>query len=138
MASKNRRAVTIEDASLRRMVDLAPKLARAELNHVVRLSLFSLKQRMEALAPRSDDEFAPHIADQIDTKKRGLSGSTGVQDPGPTGQEAQIAAYNEYAPNKQPFMRPAAEKEEGELKRNATIALRKMEKQLGGFGGGLT
>jgi hypothetical protein len=96
-------------------------------------------QRMKALAPRSDPQFAPHIQDEIEVKTRGLTARVGLLDPGPTGIEADVALFNEYAPNKQPFMRPAAEAEASEFQRHITRAIQKMEGklQVGIAGGGL-
>jgi hypothetical protein len=94
---------------------------------------------MKALAPRSDPQFAPHIQDQIDVAHRGLTARVGILDSGPTGIEADVALFNEYAPNKQPFMKPAAEAHTSEFKRNIERAIRRMEVKLSGglAGGGL-
>lgn len=125
------------DGSFGRFFKAAPKEVRELLKGTVKTAAFGLGQRMKAAAPRSDPEFAPHIQDQIDVKARGLAARVGLLDAGPTGTEADVALFNEYTPNKQPFMRPAAEAEAPEFKRAVQMALKKLERQLGGFGGGL-
>jgi hypothetical protein len=131
-------SVSIEDVggSFQRLYRDSPKIARKLLQPAVRLSAFSLGRRMEALAPRSDPTFAPHIQDQIDTKAHGLSARVGILDPGPTGIEADIALFNEYRPNKQPFMRPAAEAHEKEHARILERALRGLPSRITGSSGG--
>lgn len=132
-------SVEIEDVSgsFSRFMRTAPKLARQEVGAAVRLSAFGLGQRMKALAPRSDAQYAPHIQDQIESVTRGMSARVGILEPGSTGIEPDIALFNEYAPNRQPFMRPAAEAEASEFKRAIEIALKRMGAKLSGFGGGL-
>lgn len=131
----------IEDVggSFLRLMKTAPKMARQDIGVAVKLSAFSLGQRMKALAPRSDAQFAPHIQDEIEVASRGLTARVGILEPGPTGIEADVALFNEYAPNAQPFMKPAAEAQTADFKRNVERALQKMEGklQVGLAGGGL-
>lgn len=129
----------VEDVggSFLRFIKSAPKEASKEIGGAVKLAAFGLRQRMRASAPRSDPEFAPHIQDQIDVYSRGLSARVGLLDQGSTGIEADIALFNEYAPNRQPFMKPAAEAESSDFQRGVERALKAMERKLGGFGGGL-
>lgn len=134
-----KKTVYIEDVGgrFKALFTQGPKVFRQNLGGAIKLSAFGLGQRMKAKAPRSEAQYAPHIQDEIEVAARGLSARVGILDQGPTGMEADIAVYNEYAPNKQPFMRPSAEAHESEFVRDITRALKVAERQLGGFGGGL-
>lgn len=82
--------------------------------------------------PRS--EVPPHVKDAIDYVVRGLVGRAGIlHGEEPAGNDAtqgEVAVFNEFSPNKQPFMRPAAEKEVPLYRKRAEDALGKMEREL--------
>jgi hypothetical protein len=126
------------DGSFRRFIRESPKEARKELGAAVKKSLFMLAKRMEALAPDRSPE-APHIKDAITSESRGMSGRAGVLDaeasqpaaPGSSWTQADVALFNEYSPNRQAFMRPAAEAIDSDLKRECTRALQRVERTLG-------
>lgn len=85
--------------------------------------------------PRSD--APPHVKDDIDYESRGLSGKAGIlRGNEPSGSEGttqgEVALFNEYAPNKQPFMRPAAATEQPLFVKRVSDALVLVEKALGG------
>ena len=110
-----RTVVGIEDVggSFARFLKQAPKVARAEIAKAVAKTAEHLADEMfDNAPPRSDTP--PHVKDAIDYESRGLSGKAGVlagsEPAGGTDGTTQgmVALFNEYAPNKQPFMLPAA------------------------------
>jgi hypothetical protein len=130
--------MVIEDVggSFARFIKQAPKVVRHAVIDAVELTAFSLTKRMEQDAPVGPD--APHIKDFVTWKRRGLTAQAGyinaVQAAGPnnTATIADVAAMNEYAPNKQPFMRPAAEREAPIFIKRMGNALKDIESILGG------
>lgn len=118
------------------------KEARARLSVVVLATAASLARRMGQSAPVGPD--APHIAQTVTFKHRGLTAQVGYLaedfggDPageGTTATIAEVALYNEFQPNAQPFMRPSAERESADYLRRAKEALASMERALS-LGGG--
>jgi hypothetical protein len=133
-----RTVIGIEDVggSFARFLKQAPKVARAEIAKAVAKTTEHLADEMfDNAPPRSD--APPHIKDDIDYESRGLSGKAGIiRGDEPSGSEGatqgEVALFNEYAPNKQPFMRPAAEKEAPLFAKRVAEALGRVEKLLGG------
>lgn len=133
----------IEDVggSFRRFLNETPRIARAYLADAVKKTAFALQSRMEADAPVGPD--APHIKESITYTTRGQSAQVGYIDateaagPGNDASLADVALFNEYSPNHQPFMRPAAEAEASDFVRRITAAVQQVERDLSG-GGGLT
>jgi len=131
----------IEDVggSFARFVKNAPKDVRSALNDAVKKTCFAMEGRMSVLAPKGPD--SPHIKDAVTHKVRGLTGQVGfidaTQQAGADNDAtlADVALFNEYSPNKQPFMRPAAEAESSDFVRRATHALTQAERNLSGGGG---
>jgi hypothetical protein len=124
--------------SFRRLLREAPKEARRELSDVVKKTVFKLEKRMQALAPdRGPDP--PHIKDSIESESRGMSGKAGILDragsqsagAGSTATLAEVAIYNEYRPNEQEFMRPAARLVDPEFTADVAKALQRVERSLG-------
>jgi hypothetical protein len=74
---------------------------------------------------------APHIKDALDSKVSGLSGRAGILVSEGEDGPAHIALYNEYLPNEQAFMRPAAQAEQSEYVRRMKDALGQLERKLG-------
>jgi hypothetical protein len=133
-------SVHLEDVggSFARFLREAPKVARAEVGQAVKVTSFALAQRMKANAP-GPSEMPPHIKDAIASSARGLTGRAGILDDGgesgsPGASQADVALFNEYSPNKQPFMLPAAEATKNEFRVAVTRALSKVEQQLSGAG----
>lgn len=137
--AKNTRKTIIEvidvAGSFERFFKLAPKIARAELSDTaVEPTTFSLRGRIAAAAPVGED--APHIKERVEWKVRGLNGQAGYIDateaagPGSNASIADVALFNEYRPNRQPFMRPSADAEENAFKARALKALRNIEMKL--------
>lgn len=113
------------NGSFARFLRTAPKEFRQELAHVVKQTVFGVGQRMKANAPVGPD--APHIRNDVETTARGLGGKVGyLTNP----DQAAVALYNEFRPNKQPFMRKSAEDEAGEFRARATKALQKAGRSL--------
>jgi hypothetical protein len=131
-------SVSIEDVdkSFQRLYRQGPKIARQLLQPAIQVSAFALGRRMSANAPRSEPAFAPHIQDEIEVASKGLSARVGILSQGPTGEEADIALFNEYRPNRQPFMRPSAEQHEREHARLLERAIRGLPSRIGSSRGG--
>jgi hypothetical protein len=136
--------IHLEDVggSFKRFLAAAPREARAALHDAVEKTAFSMQQRMKALAPIGPD--APHIRDTISYKRRGqraeiglLQGEGGDQPsaPGSNASMADVGLFNEYNPNAQPFMRPAAEAENADFTKRVAAALAQVERNLSGGGG---
>lgn len=131
------------DGSFQRFLTNAPKVARALLHDAVEKTAFALRNRMDATAPVGPD--APHIKEALTYKRRGMRAEVGILEtegvepaaPGSTASMADVALYNEYRPNAQPFMLPAAEAETADFRKRTTDAIRQLERDLVG-GGGLT
>jgi hypothetical protein len=109
---------------------------------------FSLQRRMSHLAPVGPD--SPHLRETVSTKRRGLVAQVGYIDgqggeeeardlgdkwKGMTMTNAWVALFNEYNPNKQPFMRPAAEAEARDFVMRMRAAIGKADRDLSGGGG---
>ncbi len=130
--------IQLEDVggSFKAFLAKAPREARALLHDAVEKTAFSLQQRMKALAPIGPD--APHIRDAIRYVRRGQRAEVGLIDatepaaPGSTATMAQVGLFNEYNPNTQPFMRPAAEAENVDFTKRVTKAIQQFEQNLSG------
>lgn len=127
------------NGSFARFLRDAPKAMRNEIQAAVKTTCFAMQQRMRAQAPVGPD--APHIRDHVTYAVRGLSGRVGFIDateaagPHNTATLADVALYNEYTPNQQPFMRPAAEAEASDFTRRMKAAITNAERSLSGGGG---
>jgi hypothetical protein len=127
--------VTIEDVngSFARFIQRAPKEVRSVLSGAVSKTTFAVWQRMHARVSVGPD--APHIKDDLEAKlpkRDGLNGRVGIFD---NDAQAHVALYNEYRPNRQPFMRVSALDEESNFRNRATAALQQVERNLSGGGG---
>lgn len=136
--------IHLEDVggSFKRFLAEAPREARAALHDAVEKTAFALQQRMKALAPMGPD--APHIKELITYARRGQRAQIGILEsagggspaaPGSTATNAEVALYNEYNPNRQPFMKPAAEAEDRDFTRRVSDAMKQVERNLSGGGG---
>lgn len=131
----------IEDVngSFARFLRDSPKVLRQCLYDAIDRTAFAMAQRMRATAPVGPD--SPHIRNNVTWKRRGLLGQVGFIDatepaaPGSDASIADVALYNEYRPNKQPFMRPAAEAEANDYAKRMRAAIGQMERDLSGGGG---
>jgi hypothetical protein len=116
----------------------APRVARAYLHDAVEKSAFAVQQRMKSLAPVGPD--APHIREAITYRRRGQRADVGLLDatqpaaPGSSATLADVGLFNEYDPNRQPFMRPAAEQEDGPFIRRVIDAIKRVERDLSAGG----
>jgi hypothetical protein len=99
------------------------------------------RKRLNAPVLLTADALADdaHIRDAITFTQRGNSAAVGLlaQDfggdsagDGTGATMAEVALYNEYSPNKQPFMRAAAEAEDGPFRRRIEDALQSIERAL--------
>lgn len=140
----NKTVIHLEDVggSFKRFLAAAPREARAFLHDAVEKTAFSLQQRMKANVEVGPD--APHIRDVITYKRRGQRAEIGILEsaggaspagPGSTASMADVGLYNEYRPNSQPFMRPAAEAENADFTRRVSDAMQQVERSLSGGGG---
>jgi hypothetical protein len=125
----------IEDVggSFARMVNNAPKEARKRLGNAVLVTADKLRSRIAATAPVGPE--APHLRDTVTFYHRGLNANVGYLKADFGGDAAaddsdttiaEVALYNEYEPNNQPFMKPAAEAEERAFAARAADALQSM------------
>lgn len=127
------------NGSFARMLREAPKVMRAELKPAVQVTCFALGQRIKGAAPVGPD--APHIKDAVTFTVRGLTGRVGYIDatepagPDNPATQAEVALYNEYHPNKQPFMKPSAEAESADFVKRMQVAIGQVERNLSGGGG---
>lgn len=134
-------AIQIEDVggSFAKFLKNAPKEMRAYIQDAVKKTCFSMRGRMEVGAAEGPD--APHIKDHVTFETRGLSGKVGfinateAAGPGNDATIADVALFNEFRPNVQPFMRPAAEAEASDFARRMKAAITQAEHSLSGGGG---
>jgi hypothetical protein len=125
--------------SFQRLLEMETRYARARLHDAVDRTAFALQQRMKANAPVGPE--APHIKDDVTYKTRGQAAQVGFIDatepaaPGNPASQADVALYNEYNPNQQPFMMPAAETEARDFMKRIEDAISLIEKDLSGGGG---
>ena len=119
--------IEIEDVggSFARLIKQAPKEARAFLSQSVATTTTAVMQRMQAHVPVDEGELKAAIEARLPKGVR-LAGQAGVFEP----EQAEVALLNEYRPNKQPFMRPAAHAESEDFKQRCIRALKKMEAAL--------
>lgn len=126
------------NGSFARFLKNAPKECRERVSAAVLVTAHKLAQRMGSVAPVGPD--APHIANTVTFKHRGLTATVGylAEDfggdeagDGSTATIAEVALYNEYRPNQQPFMRPSAEAESSDFVRRMAAAVASMERALG-------
>jgi hypothetical protein len=133
------RGIVIEDVggSFRRFFTNAPKRARQLLTPAVLVTANKLAQRMEHGAPEGPD--APHIKRSVTFKHRGLGAQVGYiaedfgADQAADGSDAtiaEVALFNEYRPNNQPFMRPAAEAESSDFVKRISDVLSRIGSSL--------
>jgi len=128
--------VFIEDVggSFAKFLRNAPKIMRAELKYAVNETAQGVESVMRSRAPQGPE--APHIRDDIETQgaaitkkyvtaKVGYFGGTGDD-----GDQEHVALYNEYKPNAQPFMLPAAEDMANDFRDSVKDALQRMENGL--------
>lgn len=132
----SRRTFFVEDVggSLKRFLRDTPIVARKELSVAVKKATIWTSDEMYDLAPPRSDA-PPHIKDDIDWRVRGLRGEAGIfvatpSAEGATASQVDVALYNEFAPNKQPFMMPAAEKAAPVLVKFVSVAMKNMERSL--------
>lgn len=137
--SANKTVITIEDVGggFKRLYSQAPKIVRQELYKAIEKATIYCSDEMYDRAPDRSD-VPPHIKDAIDWERRGLVGKAGIlngDEPG--GGEAtmgEVALYNEYKPNAQPFAMPAALVTQKVLESEARKAIGRLENALGGLG----
>lgn len=132
------RGIVLEDVggSFARFVKESPRIARSFIHDAVEKSAFAMSRRMAATAPRGPD--APHIQQAIAYKRRGMRAEVGILEDvgsqpaaaGSSATMAEVALYNEYRPNRQPFMMPAAEAEAATFTRRVSDAVKQMERSL--------
>jgi hypothetical protein len=125
------------DGRFRRLVKQAAPMTRKFLAAAVKETAAALARRIARGAPVGPD--APHIHDAVTFTARGLTGKAGFIEraneqaaPGNPATQGDVALFNEYTPNRQPFMLPAAEVEAPDYARRARTALEQVERALSG------
>jgi hypothetical protein len=120
--------------TFRTFVTEAPKLTRKLLGTAVFLTSRRVLGSMEAGAPKGPDGqgLTPgeHIKFDLDenwSASRPLSARVGILDDP---EQALVALWNEYSPDEQPFMVPAALANEAQFQVEAAAALGRLEKQF--------
>lgn len=76
----------------------------------------------------SMQDRAPRLTGAMASKLTVDGGVVGILDDS---EAASVALYNEFSPNHQPFMRPAARANESTLDQRATAALQSAERLVG-------
>lgn len=109
------------------MIREAPKHVRVYLNHAVITTATSVAQRMRARVAVDEGELKGAIDTKLPKSKTSLHAQAGVFAPE---EEVAVAMFNEYIPNKQPFMRAAAQDEASGFKDRAQRALKQAEDAL--------
>jgi hypothetical protein len=104
----------------------APKEVRAYLSHAVSTTTVAIGQRMQATVPVDSGDLKRAIDWKL-PRRNGLMGRVGVLDDP---NQAAIALFNEYRPNRQAFMRPAMEAEAGAFASRCKRALEQVEAAL--------
>lgn len=112
----------------------APKLTRKLLGTAVFVTSRRVLGSMESGAPKGPDDqgLTPgeHIKFDLDENWRAskpLSARVGILDDP---EQALVALWNEYSPDEQPFMVPAALANESLFQAEAAAALQRLEKQF--------
>jgi hypothetical protein len=108
------------NGSFARFVKNAPKQVKKRAYEATDKSRQALANRMRDRAPVGPD--APHVRDAIEVKGT----MVGVFDP----EQVPVALYNEYRPNRQPFMRPAAMDEDRPTTNRVAQAMKLVERDL--------
>jgi hypothetical protein len=137
MASTARITVEIEDVkgSFRRLIDDAPKRVRKYMATAVFQTSMAVLREMEARAAMGPEGegLTPDEHIKLDLTHQGrvtaMSQRVGIFD---NAGQAAVALFNEYSPDHQPFMKPAAEAEAGPFLARAIEALQKVERELSG------
>ena len=123
------------DGSFAKFLTQAPKDVRMHLSHAVKVTTFSVYQRMRTtvrqIAYLTGEMY--EALEQRPPKTTGLTGRAGLWDS----TQAEIGLYNEYTPNKQPFMRPSVDEEQKFFVRRAISAVNQLDKPYGAGGRGI-
>lgn len=113
--------------SFARLIREAPLKARQFLSTAVRDTTAGVLRNMVARAPEENEDDSDNMKNYLEMTHQGLFGQAGVLN---NPEQAEVALFNEYAPNRQPFMKPAAEMESEAFKSRAIRALEQMERAL--------
>ncbi len=118
--------IVIEDVkgSFAKFIKNAHKTLEKHVETSIDKAAQSVVERMRSAAPVGPD--APHMRDAITYRRRGKMAEIGIFDE----EMAQVALFNEYSPNHQPFMRLAAEQSDSDFVRKVTEAIVRMEQAL--------
>jgi hypothetical protein len=145
-----RHGILLEDVngSFARLIDNGPKEARKLVQAAVKSTCFALERRMATSAPVGPD--SPHLREAVSHKVHGLNGRVGYIE-GQGGDDASradaptwngmvmtnawVALFNEYNPNRQPWMKPSAERESSDFVKRVADAMGQVERNLSGGGG---
>lgn len=100
-------------------LEQAPTVLKAAGRRGAQQTTPKVLARMEANAPRLTGVMASRLTAN--------GGQVGIFD---NSEEASVALFNEYSPNHQPFMRPAAQSSVGDLIEAMTSAIQGAEADL--------
>jgi hypothetical protein len=132
VARGGRRLTALEDVngSFARFLREAPKEARADLSYAITVTTFAVEQRMKArvreIAYLTGDMY--RAVESAPPRRQGLTGRAGILN---APAEAEVALFNEYSPNHQPFMRPSVDQEQKDFVRRVTAAVAQIDRDYG-------
>jgi hypothetical protein len=139
MPSKVRALITVEDVdgSFRKFMRQAPAIVRQEMAPAINATARGVHQLMQGRAPEGPE--APHIKEDIQTLEASPANKRAKNTTAQTGyfhgssdhsDQPHIALYNEFRPNKQPFMRSSADDMTQEFLRHVSAALQRLDSRL--------
>lgn len=126
-----RRETILEDVdgSFARFLRELPGDARVHLSHAIRITTYAIAGRMRETVKRIA-YLTGDMHNKIENrppKQTALVGRAGIWDT----VEAEIALYNEYTPNRQPFMRPSVDDEQRQYVKRVQAAMRLTDRYYG-------
>jgi hypothetical protein len=124
--------ITDVNGSFARFTSQGGKMLRERLSHAIGLTAVALQARAEQEAPYGPEgegaDPSGHIRLELETRQRSgaLFAEVGVYDP----LGAEVALFNEYTPDRQPFLRPAAQQVDRLFTQNSQEAIAQLERDL--------
>lgn len=128
------------DGSLAKFIRRAPSVVRDECSVAVRATARAILRRMEEKVHVGPD--APHLRDDLSYVAEGLGGRIGILEeaadkpaaPGSEATQGEVALYNEFRPDRQPFMGNSARAEADSFEDGVAKGLQRAARNLsGGF-----
>lgn len=124
------------DGSLAKFIRQAPTVVRNECMAPVRGTSRAILRRMETKVQVGPE--APHLRDDLSAEVKGLGGRIGILEdvadkpaaPGSDATQGEVALYNEYRPDRQPFMGNSARAEADSFQDGVAKALQRAARNL--------